>query len=393
MEGVLEAATAWSACKLASSLLVLPWLPASCNAVSFCCCCLLVFSDVAVTGFLAFLCFSKSWPTELSLPGDILAFRFLLFLSHVYGAAVLLSCPLITLEALSRLRRPRVAPSQADGGRACVGQAAEETEDGGARPDGEKRHSHGASFLCCLIVWVAVLLHVRWRWMLEEVHATACLLTTNSPLTCLPRLTSSMSSCAGLYVVVTFFLLLLLLLKLDLRTGHQASAELAETHMLNQNRLRGLIPAWGLPRTLASPCVDPEKTVSSCVAPRSPAISSREPFPTGQKQERTKSSKPLTFAAEAQEERVWCRRAFPCLGVDVIMGLMGVLCIFVLPLILSINIVFIQTVDHLTEQAVRALVAAPEADKSDLPTSHEATGSRSQQGSSFAQAGSNVDIC
>lgn len=50
MEGVLEAATAWCACKLASSLLVLPWLPASRNAVSFCCCCLLVFSDVAVTG-------------------------------------------------------------------------------------------------------------------------------------------------------------------------------------------------------------------------------------------------------------------------------------------------------------------------------------------------------
>lgn len=50
MEGVLEAATAWCMCKLASSLLVLPWLPASRNAVSFCCCCLLVFSDVAITG-------------------------------------------------------------------------------------------------------------------------------------------------------------------------------------------------------------------------------------------------------------------------------------------------------------------------------------------------------
>lgn len=310
---------------------------------------------------------------------------------------MLLSCPLITLEALSRLWRPQVALSQAEGGCAWVGKVAEETEEGGAHPDGEKQHSHGVSFLCCLLVWVAVILHVRWRWILEEVHAAACLHMTNSPLTCLPRLTSSMSSCAGFYVTITFFLLLFLLhLKLDLRTCYQASAELAETHRLNQNRLRGLIPVWGLPRILASgeaPCVDPEKTVSSCVAFRSPAISSHKPFPTGQKQERTKSSKPLTFTAEAQEERMWCHRAFPCLGVDVIMGLMGVLCIFVLPLILSVNIVFIQTVDHLTEQSVQALVAAPAGDKSNLPTSHEATGSRSQHGSSFSQAGSNVEIC
>lgn len=233
--------------------------------------------------------------------------------------------------------------------------------------------------------------------MLEEVHAAACLHTTNSPLTCLPRLTSSLSSGASFYGTITFFLLLLLLiLKLDLRTCHRASAELAETHRPNRNRLRGLIPAWGLPRMLASgaaPCVDPEKTVSSCVALGSPAISSLEPFPTGWKQERTKSSKPLTFTAGAQEDRVWCHRAFPCLGVDVIMGLMGVLCIFVLPLILSVNIVFIQTVDYLTEQCVQALVAAPAADKSNLPTSHKATGGRSQQRSSFSQAGSNVEIC
>lgn len=310
----------------------------------------------------------------------------------MYGAAVLLSCPLITLEALSRLWRPQVAPSPAEGGGAGVGEAAEEPEEGGARPDGEERPSHGVSFLCCLLVWVAVVLHVRWRWMLEEVHAAACLLGTNSPLTCLPRLTSSMSSCASFYVAVTFFLLLLLLLRLDLRTCYWASAELAGARRLKQKRPRGLIPAWGLPRVLASgeaPCVDPEKTVGSCLAPRSPAISPHEPVPAGREQERTKSSKPLTFTAGAQEERVWSHRAFPCLGGEVIMGLMGVLCIFVLPLILSVNIVFIQTVDYLTEQSVQALVA----DKSNLPRSGEAAGGRSQQGGSFSQAGSNVEIC
>lgn len=50
MEGVMERAAALCVCKLACSLLFLPSLAASHSAISFCCCCLLIFTDFAVTG-------------------------------------------------------------------------------------------------------------------------------------------------------------------------------------------------------------------------------------------------------------------------------------------------------------------------------------------------------
>lgn len=50
MDGVLEGAAVLCACKLACSLLFLPSLADSYSAVSFCCCCLLIFTDFLVTG-------------------------------------------------------------------------------------------------------------------------------------------------------------------------------------------------------------------------------------------------------------------------------------------------------------------------------------------------------
>lgn len=50
MDGVLEGAVVLCVCKLACSLLFLPWLAASHSPVSFCCCCLLTFTDFLVTG-------------------------------------------------------------------------------------------------------------------------------------------------------------------------------------------------------------------------------------------------------------------------------------------------------------------------------------------------------
>lgn len=359
---------------------------------------------------------SKSWPTELTLRGDVIALRFLLFLSHVYGAALLLTCPLVTLETLSRLRRAQATSSQADGRCSRAQEAAEEMSVGGARPDKGKQQSHAVGFLCCLSVWVVTALDVRWRWTLEEAWASACLHTTNSLLTCLPSLFSPMSSSTRSCIALIFLLLLLLLLTVDLHARWRASAELAETHKPNQGLVSGLIPACaGLPQTLVSAdvrCVDPEKTVSICVVPKKhvqvsapqrgdAAVMSPERFPAGQKQERTKGAKALTCMAETQEERnrcVWCHWGFPCLGLNVIIGLMGVICIFVLPLILSVNIVLVQTVDYLMELSVKALLVSPAADKRSMSTSRKGTGSRSTcqhrfQESSFSQARNNMEIC
>lgn len=354
---------------------------------------------MSLAAFLALLCISKSWPTELTLGGDVVALRLLLFLSHVYGGALLLTCPLLALETLSRQRRALAGPTPADR----------------ARPDGGKQPPHGVSFLCCLSVWVFTALDVRWRWTLEEVCASACLHTTKSLLTCLPSLFSPLgtSSCTAL----TFLLLLVFLyLAVDQRTRCWTSAELAETHKPNRGLVTGLSAGCaGLPQTLVSADVlrvDPEKTVSSCVVlkesaqasaalPRDTAIISPERFPAGQRQERTKGAEPLTYIADAQEERNRCvsgHWGFPCLGLNAVMGLVGVLCIFALPLILSVNIVLVRTVDYLMELSVKALLVSPAADKRSESTSCKATGCRSRcqhqfRQSGFTQAGNNGEIC
>lgn len=420
MEGVLEAATALCTCKLAFSLLVLPRLPPTRSPISFCCCCLLLFTDVTLTGefgrqerafaaslffgftiteskldscllaaFLVFLCVSKSWPTELALRGDELALRFLLFLSRVYGAVLLLTCPLVTVETLIRLR----------GERAWTRAGA---------PEQQQQQPHGVSFLCCLSVWVLTALEVRWRWTLQDVCVSACLQATDSLLSCLPSLLSPLSNTTPFLIASTFYLLvLLLLLTVDIPACGRASAELTQT--LRKGHVGGLVPACvELPQTLLpadASFVDPEKTVSSCVQVSASqhgdaAVVSLERFPAGQKEERTKRAKTLTFTAEAQEGSnwcVWCHRGFPCLGLNVIIGLMGVLCIFVLPLILSLNIVFVQTVDYLMELSVKALLS-PAADKRSASTSRKATGSRSTcqprlEDSGFAQLRRNLEIC
>lgn len=50
MDGVLEGAAVLCVCKLAFSLLCLPSLAALHSPISFCCSCLLLFTDFVVTG-------------------------------------------------------------------------------------------------------------------------------------------------------------------------------------------------------------------------------------------------------------------------------------------------------------------------------------------------------
>ncbi|XP_034074866.1 uncharacterized protein LOC117548041 isoform X2 [Gymnodraco acuticeps] len=106
MDGVLEGATVLCVCKLACSLLFLPSLTSSYSPASFCCCCLLLFTDFLVTVFLSFLWIFESWVSELTLLGDVIALRFLIFLSETYGAVLLLITPLIAVESVTRLPWP-----------------------------------------------------------------------------------------------------------------------------------------------------------------------------------------------------------------------------------------------------------------------------------------------
>ncbi|XP_056292942.1 uncharacterized protein LOC130208066 isoform X2 [Pseudoliparis swirei] len=419
MDGVLEGATVLCLCKLACSLLFLPSLAASHSSVSFCCCCLLVFTDFLVTAFLSFLCISDSWLTELTPLVDVVALRFLIFLSHTYGAVLLLTTPLIAVETLTALLGPNSVVAHrtasqtegSDGQRCYVGEVTvEEEEESKDKKTKEKVLSlHAVSYLCCLSVWVAVALNVRWRWKREEAWAVACLHSTNSLMRCLPNLFSPMSSTVNPCWGMAFLSLLLVLLTMSsgLRGRHRAPPLTLRTHKekqgVNDNGAgcrQDLAPAPigpskplnpGMPESEAAQCVDPENTESSCGVHRaysrnsvqmsayhhgdfvllSPECVSAEG--RVQEHEWTKKCIPLTFITEdVDAQSGWRQGGFPCPGVHVMIGFVGVLSIFVLPLYLSVNILLIRTIETLLKQCITSLVSSA-ANTRNSSTSHNET--------------------
>lgn len=368
------------ACKLACSLLFLPSLAASYSPVSFCCCCLLIFTDFLVTVFLTFLCIFESWLTELTTLGDVIALRFLLFLSHTYGAVLLLTTPLIAVETLVRLLLPQRTVSQTAGSDRKLNVEEDDSDEDGRLP-------HVVGYLCCLSVWVIVAVNVRWRWKLEEAWAAACVHATDSLVSCLPNLFSPMPiSVSPCWATAFLFLLLVLLISSSSSTGLQ---HLEKKHGLDNKD--DLIPVSSAPFRPVNPgtspsgpaqCVDPEKTESSCSVHRAYSWNSVQMSARhhgdfvlispgclsgprgGQEQGRTKGGAPVTFITEEHVDSQhwsrcgWRRWGFPCLGVNVMIGFVSVLSVFVLPLNLSVNILLIRTTEALLELFVKSLVSS-----------------------------------
>lgn len=378
---------------------------------------LIHFSLFSSTVFLSFLCIFESWLTELTQLGDVIALRFLLFLSHTYGVVLLLTTPLIAVETLSRLLWPhsavayravsqRVTNSNAQ--RCYVRmETVEEEEADGDNPDKDikKSLSYVVSYLCCLSVWVVVALNVRWRWKLEEVWAAVCLHKTNSLIRCLPNLFSPMSSTVNPCWVMAFLSLLLILLTMSmgLQRRQQAGAQMVRTqrekHGVNNNGIsywQDLVPALTAPTKTVNPgtsvseCVDPEKTESSCTVHRACSwnsaqmlachhgdfvLISPECLSAGQE---PKTGIPVTFStedhvdSEYRSQCGWLQRGFPCLEVNVMIEFVGVLSIFVLPLNLSVNILLIRTIETLLEQCIKSLVTSA-ANANSTYTPHKET--------------------
>ncbi|XP_053298172.1 uncharacterized protein LOC128457490 [Pleuronectes platessa] len=407
MDGVLEGAVGLFVFKLACSLLFVPLLTTSYSHVSFCCCCLLLFTDFLAAVSLSFLCVFGSWVTAPAPPGDVIALRFLLFLSHTYGAVLLLTTPLIAVETLGRRLWPHsVAPGaksqtvDTDGEHCYTGEVAEEEEEDWEDrncSDQDEGWSCVTGYLCCLSVWVVVALTVRWRWKLQDEWAAACLHTTDSLMRCLPNLFSPIPSAVSPCWAMAFLSLLLLLLTTSLHMRRLASAHI-QTHQteprLHNNSdsgRQGLVPVRsaptkpvnrGMSASESAKCVDPEKTESSCTVHRayswnieqmlahhhgdfvliSPGSLSAERG--GHELERTKRGVPLTFItgghvdSQLSSQLGWRRWGFPCLWVNVMIGFVGVLSIVVLPLNLGVNIFLIRTIETLLELSVTSLVSS-----------------------------------
>ncbi|XP_077430303.1 uncharacterized protein LOC144056994 isoform X2 [Vanacampus margaritifer] len=206
MDSVLDGASVLCVFKLVCSLLCLPSLATSRSSVAFCGCCILIFTDFLLTVYLSFLGVFESWFAELTPPPGVIALRFLLFLSHTYGAVLILITPLVAVETLARyLWTTREEEDDDD----------DDDEDEDVEETGGWRF-HALGYLCCLSVWVAVALSLRCRWKSEEARATACLAVGGSLMRCLPNLLSLQPSAMRPCWAVIFLYLIVILLTCSL---------------------------------------------------------------------------------------------------------------------------------------------------------------------------------
>ncbi|XP_008406819.1 uncharacterized protein LOC103464475 [Poecilia reticulata] len=351
MDGVLEGAVVLSACKLVCSFLVLPSLAASHSPVSFCCCSLLIFTDFLVTGFLSFLCILKFWLTELNPPGDVIALRFLLFLSHTYGAVLLLTTFLTATETLIRLLWPH-APADPR----TIFCNGEEEEDGSVSDEGESL-PQVVGFFCCLSVWIAVAFSVRWHWQLEEGWTAACLDKTDSLIRCLPNLFSPMHRVMDPYWSLAFLVLLGLLMTVStgLQRRNQTSAEPKRTQPYED----GAAPA-------ASKPLHPEMFTSKCVDGDFPLIShdclseemGRQEFKRTQKHFPLDSARVQSLDSNQTRLSRRNRWGFPNLEENTVIALVSVLCMFTLPFYLSVNTFLIRTIDSVLNGCIKFLLSS-----------------------------------
>ncbi|CAL8338855.1 unnamed protein product [Lota lota] len=397
MEGVLEGACVLGVCKLACSLFFLSAFP---GIISFCFCCLLLFTDLLVTGFLLFLWFADPWPSQLSPHSNLIALRFLLFIGNTYAAVLFLTTPLVAAETVLRKVWPcdgdGATCQSTDGVRCKVLQSSVALEKGDACPLGAdadrgrdkwKQLSHAIGYLCCLAVWI-----VSGLWAgcsgrsLEELWATECIYTRDSLNACLPRMFPSPVDPFWGLAFLSLLLLFFLAMELAARVCQDKHNTGVGDNNNNNNKSSGwqhLVP--GLVRSLSPTTepwlvvepeprsVDPEKTSSSCIAPTAGRWPSdhqvaRRPDPVLPDLESTPGDLqrgPDRAGLETEgglgpqccHRRPGPQRAIPSLGLIVTTVLVGMLSLCMLPLVLSVNVLLVQTMHALVEGCVETCVA------------------------------------
>ncbi|XP_067093835.1 uncharacterized protein si:ch211-193i15.1 [Osmerus mordax] len=382
--------------------------------MSFCCCCLLIFTDIAVTIFLVVLWISKPWLPPLVVSADVIALRFLLFLSHTYGAVLGFTITLVAVETVMRLYFPKRF-------RGLGLEGEEDEEEGGEIPVGQKDATclgcvavkdqdltHLPDFLCCLLVWVLSGLHGSlWSKTSEELLAEVCIQTTGSLPLCLPSLFTSLSGprepcwCVvvlGLLIVLMVVQGLMLKVKqttlVDQPTVPPQESCSADMQKFDQTPVqppssKAVDPGLLTLTSAAEFFVDSGKTQSRCCAPsvneRNPAQLSQchhgnsatsfrlECLPSdgGQEagnagmpppavvEERTHLDTDGSSLHEAASQRGGQGEFFPSPRARLMTGLVCLFSLGVLPLSLSVNILLVYSVEAMLEWSARPLLTAP----------------------------------
>eukprot|EP00063_Salmo_salar_P013747 XP_013988582.1 PREDICTED: uncharacterized protein LOC106565707 [Salmo salar] len=399
-------------CKLACSLLFLPMVTASLSAVSFCCNCLLLFTDLIVTTFLVVLWFTEPWLPPFSMSTDVIALRFLLFLSYIYWAVLLMTTPLVAVETAMRLQWPQVYGGGAVDGvvdnPAPHGGVTLEVENWQSRDTDTQRGgrgdqdqgsclSHILGFFCCLLVWAVCGICGGQGWRLEVPWVEVCLERTSSLTLCLPSLPNTVLLALGepSWGLATVTLALLLVLTVGwgfLRRplAHTETDPHTPTTTQTHKEEHGTdiqLPVQTLPapRKAMKPVmsvasaprfVDTETTWSRCSV-HSPCSGNNMQLSLGHygnavllsleflsadrleghKEKKGLGDIPLTGIVEEHTDRSQHGLGrFPCLGVNIMTGLMCLLTVCVLPLNLSVNILLIRHTETMLEWSLKILM-------------------------------------
>ncbi|XP_060766850.1 uncharacterized protein LOC132874573 [Neoarius graeffei] len=394
MDGVLEATIALCGCKVLCSVLCLPAFKDSISSVSLCCVCLLFFTDLSITMFLVYLWSTAPRPMSFHPSSDVIALRFMLFLSDTYEAVLMLTPLLVAVELLVRLLWDGdSATSTMDETEAqedvlllkdVQGDAWEiRREQKGEQKENNAEFLKALGFLGCLMLWFMCGTYAGFSWRQELVMVRSCLESGSLLSTCLPCLLTASSPVSGQLiwalpaaaVLLAFTAVLsLTVVKLTCRTVNPDLPKCPEnSDAVQQTQPQTHPPMPEVPSipavSVSHNCnVDSEKTASSCAIhishnKRRWAHGKPEPLSLKTDSRKLKSEsvmlilQPHCTAPHPHKSQLWQTvRESPCLRGELMTGLFCGLLVCVFPTILSTNILLISNLDTLAVYVVKHLL-------------------------------------
>ncbi|KAI5622942.1 hypothetical protein C0J50_17449 [Silurus asotus] len=351
MDGVLESTIALCGCKVLCSVLCLPVFKDSISSVSMCCICLLLFTDLSITSFLVYLWSSSPTPASFHPSSDVVALRFMLFLSDTYEAVVMLTPLLVVVELLVRLLW---------GGEKVTSITEKRDADGDAWENEDDKKANAASlkalgFLGCLMLWFMCGTYAGFSWRQEQERVRSCMERGSLLFTCLPCLLNAASP----FSRQLFWALPAVVLLLGLAAILNFIIEKLRPYTFNPEPLTGqTLEKTSIPELVcdvdSNSCAtlssgnDEQRWVPSCLRAELPE--SRESVTLVLRVHRA--------APHPRESRLWqaVTRESPRLRGELITGLLCGLLVCMFPTVLSTNVLLMSNLDALAVYVVKHLL-------------------------------------
>lgn len=325
---------------------------------------------------------------------DVIALRFMLFLSDAYEAVLMLTPLLVAVELLVRLlwggeTVTSIVNEKEAKGIGLLKDVDGDTWETGQEQKGEEKENNpeflkAVGFLGCLMLWFMCGTYAGFSWRHEQVMVRSCLERGSLLSTCLPYFLNASSPVSGQLfwavpaaaLVIAFTAVLsLITAKMSHRIVNPGLLECAENFdALQQTQMHPPTPGrTSLPTVsvLHNCNVDTEKTANSCAIHSSHnkrRWAHGKPEPLSWQTELADSCK-LKSESVALVVRVHCTalhphksrlwqtvRESPCLRGELMTGLLCGLLVCVFPTVLSTNILLVSNLDTLAVYVVKHLL-------------------------------------